>query len=100
MRELLEGTKYRHKKTGLSPHQTLVLLYTKMEQITREGGVEMAKSTISPEVLKIIKKSVDEAVKKAADAIIKANKEFDESQRNYCCERQLTIENATNEYRS
>jgi RNA polymerase sigma factor (sigma-70 family) len=55
-----------------------------MEQITREGGVKMgAKSTISPEVLKIIKKSVDEAVKKAADAIIKANKEFDESQRNY-----------------
>ncbi len=43
----------------------------------------MAKSTISPEVVKIIKKSVDEAVKKAAEAIIKANKEFDESQRNY-----------------
>jgi len=32
----------------------------------------MAKSTISPDVLKIIKKSVDEAVKKAAEAIIKA----------------------------
>src|SRR5690606_10380956 len=48
-----------------------------------KGGVKMAKSTISPEVLKIIKKSVDEAVKKAAEAIIKANKEFDESQRNY-----------------
>jgi len=43
----------------------------------------MAKSTISPEVVKIIRKSVDEAVKKAAEAIIKANKEFDESQRNY-----------------
>lgn len=43
----------------------------------------MAKSTISPDVLKIIKKSVDEAVKKTAEAIIKANKEFDESQRNY-----------------
>ena len=43
----------------------------------------MAKSTISPEVLKIIKKSVDEAVKKAADAIVRANKEFDASQRNY-----------------
>ena len=35
----------------------------------------MGKSTISPEVVKIIKKSVDEAVKKAAEAIIKANKE-------------------------
>jgi RNA polymerase sigma factor (sigma-70 family) len=43
----------------------------------------MAKSTISPEVLKIIKKSVDEAVKKAAEAIIKTNKELDAAQRNY-----------------
>lgn len=43
----------------------------------------MAKSTISKEVLNIIRKSVDEAVKKAAEAIIKANKEFDASQRNY-----------------
>ena len=41
------------------------------------------KTTISPEVMKIIRKSVDEAVKKAAEAIIKANKEFDASQRNY-----------------
>lgn len=53
------------------------------EEIARGGGVKMAKSTISPEVVKIIRKSVDEAVKKAAEAIIKANKEFDESQRNY-----------------
>ena len=37
----------------------------------------MGKSTISPEVVKIIRKSVDEAVKKAAEAIIKANKEVD-----------------------
>lgn len=43
----------------------------------------MAKSTISKEVLNIIRKSVDEAVKKAAEAIIKANKEFDAAQRNY-----------------
>jgi hypothetical protein len=43
----------------------------------------MAKSTISPEVVKIIRKSVDEAVKKAAEAIVRANKEFDASQRNY-----------------
>ena len=43
----------------------------------------MAKSTISPEVVKIIKKSVDEAVKKAAEAIIKTNKELDAAQRNY-----------------
>ena len=41
------------------------------------------KTTISPEVVKIIRKSVDEAVKKAAEAIIRANKEFDASQRNY-----------------
>ena len=31
------------------------------EEITRGGGVKMAKSTISPEVVKIIRKSVDEA---------------------------------------
>jgi len=43
----------------------------------------MAKSAISPEVIKIIRKSVDEAVKKAAEAIIRANKEFDAAQRNY-----------------
>ena len=43
----------------------------------------MAKSTISPEVAKIIRKSVDEAVKNAAEAIVRANKEFDASQRNY-----------------
>lgn len=48
-----------------------------------KGGIKMAKSTISPEVLKIIKKSVDEAVKKAAEAIIKTNREFDAAQRNY-----------------
>ena len=70
-------------KKGLSPHQTPVLLYTKMEQITREGGVEMAKSAISKEVLNIIRKSVDEAVKKSVDAIIRANKEFEAGQRNY-----------------
>jgi len=43
----------------------------------------MGKSTISPEVVKIIRKSVDEAVKKTVDAIIRANKEFDAAQRNY-----------------
>ena len=43
----------------------------------------MAKSTISKEVLNIIRKSVDEAVKKAAEAIIKANKELDASNRDY-----------------
>ena len=43
----------------------------------------MGKSTISPEVVKIIRKSVDEAVKKAAEAIIRANKELDASNRNY-----------------
>lgn len=42
-----------------------------------------AKSTISKEVLSIIRKSVDEAVKKATDAIIKANKDNDPTQRNY-----------------
>jgi DNA-directed RNA polymerase specialized sigma24 family protein len=43
----------------------------------------MAKSTVSPEIIKIVKKSVDEAVKKSVEAIIKAHKEFDASQRNY-----------------
>ena len=43
----------------------------------------MAKSAISPEVVKIIRKSVDEAVKKAAEAIIRVNREFDAAQRNY-----------------
>ena len=32
-----------------------------------------AKTSISPEVLKIINKTVDEAIKKAAEAIRKAN---------------------------
>lgn len=41
------------------------------------------KSTISPDILKIIRKTVDESVKKAAEAIIRANKEFDAAQRNY-----------------
>ena len=45
--------------------------------------MKMTKSTISPEVIKIIRKSVDEAVKKSVEAIIKAHKEFDASQRNY-----------------
>ena len=53
----------------------------------------MAKSTISPEVLKIIKKSVDEAVKKAAEAIIQANKELDASQRNYFKETERLLYN-------
>lgn len=43
----------------------------------------MAKSTISSDVIKVIKKSVDEAVKKSVDAIIRANREFDANQRNY-----------------
>lgn len=42
-----------------------------------------AKTSISPEVLKIINKTVDEAVKKAAEAIKKANEEVDAEQRNY-----------------
>lgn len=71
------------KKQGFSPHQTPVSLYIKMEQNTREGGVEMAKSTISPEVLKIIKKSVDEAVKRSVEAIKAANEEIEVAQRNY-----------------
>lgn len=53
----------------------------------------MAKSTISPEVVKIIRKSVDEAVKKAADAIIRANKEFDAAQRNYFKETERLLYN-------
>jgi len=41
------------------------------------------KSTISPDILKIIRKTVDESVKKAAEAIIRANKELDASNRDY-----------------
>lgn len=42
-----------------------------------------AKTSISPEVLKIINKTVDEAVKKATEAIRKVNEEVDAAQRNY-----------------
>lgn len=41
------------------------------------------KSTISPEALRLIKKTTDDAVKKAAEAIIRANKELEAGQRNY-----------------
>jgi len=41
------------------------------------------KTDISPEVIKIIKKTVDEATKKATEAIIKANSEVEAGQRNY-----------------
>jgi len=41
------------------------------------------KTDISPEVIKIIKKTVDEATKKATEAIIKANAEVEAGQRNY-----------------
>jgi RNA polymerase sigma factor (sigma-70 family) len=41
------------------------------------------KSAINSEVLKIINKTVDEAAKKAAEAIRKANEEADAGQRNY-----------------
>ena len=43
----------------------------------------MAKSTISPEVLKIIKKSIDDAVKKSVAAIKAVNEEAEILQRNY-----------------
>lgn len=42
-----------------------------------------AKSTISPEVLKIIKKSIDDAVKKSVAAIKAVNEEAEILQRNY-----------------
>jgi len=51
-----------------------------------KGAVEMGKkstSTISSEVHEIIRKSVDAAVKKAAEAIIRVNKEIEASQRDY-----------------
>lgn len=41
------------------------------------------KSTISPEVHKIIKKSIDEAVKRSVEAIKAANDELEAAQRNY-----------------
>lgn len=43
----------------------------------------MAKTNISPEIIKIIKKSIDDAAKKAAEAVIKANEEVEATQRNY-----------------
>ena len=49
------------------------------------------KSTISPEAIKIIKKTTDEAVKKAVEAIIKANKEIDISQRDYFKETERVL---------
>jgi RNA polymerase sigma factor (sigma-70 family) len=52
-----------------------------MEQITREGGAEMAKSTI--EIKEIVRKSVEREVKRSIEAIIRAKQEFDARQRNY-----------------
>ncbi len=43
----------------------------------------MSKNNITPELLKIIKKSIDDAAKKAAEAVIKANEEVGASQKNY-----------------
>jgi RNA polymerase sigma factor (sigma-70 family) len=43
----------------------------------------MGAKSISPEVIRLIKKTVDEATKKAAEAIMKANAEIDAGQRNY-----------------
>lgn len=43
----------------------------------------MAKSTIDPEIAKIISESIDKAVKKAASAIKKANEEVEAEQKNY-----------------
>ena len=41
------------------------------------------RSTISPEIARLIEKRVEREVKRAAEAIIKANKEIEASQRNY-----------------
>src|SRR5690554_5400965 len=41
------------------------------------------KTTISPEIARLIEKRVEREVKRAAEAIIRANKEFDVAQRNY-----------------
>jgi len=56
---------------------------TKEQIKTRRGALMGKKSTIDPIVQKIIKTSVDEAVKKATEAIKKANEEADAGQRNY-----------------
>lgn len=72
-------TNKRARKKGSRPSNS-----TKTIISQKKGRGNMGvKSTISPEVVKIIKKSVDEAVKKAAEAIIQANKELDAAQRNY-----------------
>jgi len=49
----------------------------------RKGGRNMAKSTISREVIDIVKKQVEKEVKRYIEAIIKARIEFDAAQRNY-----------------
>ena len=71
------------KNRALAPSSTNSIIHKNGTNYKRKDGVEMGKSTISPEVVKIIRKSVDEAVKKAAEAVIRANKEFDANQRNY-----------------
>jgi RNA polymerase sigma factor (sigma-70 family) len=43
----------------------------------------MGKSTISPEIARLIEKRVEREVKRAAEAIIRVNREFDAAQRNY-----------------
>ncbi|HHV98585.1 MAG TPA: sigma-70 family RNA polymerase sigma factor [Clostridiaceae bacterium] len=50
-------------------------------------------TTISPEVLKIIKKSIDEAVKKSVAAIKAANEEIEAEQRNYFKETERLLYN-------
>jgi RNA polymerase sigma factor (sigma-70 family) len=49
----------------------------------RKGGRNMANSTISREVIDIVKKQVEKEVKRSIEAIIKARIELDAAQRNY-----------------
>jgi len=49
----------------------------------QKGSEDYLKSTISPEVQKIINTSIDQAIKKALNAITKANELTHENERNY-----------------
>jgi len=49
----------------------------------RKGGRNMANSTISRDIVELVKKQVDREVKRSIEAIIKARIEFEVGQRDY-----------------
>ena len=53
----------------------------------------MAKSTISRDIVELVKKQVDREVKRSIEAIIKARIEFEAGQRNYFKETERLLYN-------